>query len=59
MQLYLRHIVNTQSLPERLQPERIESRPGLKNRVIRALFQSYEPLKCRILHHLGGTNKGC
>ena len=52
MQLYWRHIVNTQSLPERLQPERIESRPGLKNRVIRALFQSYEPLKCRILQSI-------
>mgnify|MGYP001794650801 CR=1 FL=1 len=49
MRLYWCHCVNPWSLPDRLQPDRIESRPGLKNRIIRALFHCYEPLKYRVL----------
>ena len=49
IQLYWRHCVEPWSLPNRLHPDRVESQPGLKCRVVRALFHSYEPLKCRLL----------
>lgn len=55
IRLYWRHCVDPWSLPDRLHPDRIDSRPGLKSRVIRALFHSYEPLRGRLLHGLWQT----
>lgn len=49
LRLYVRHISQPKKLPERLQPDTIECRPGLRARIIRALFHGYEPLRTRIL----------
>ena len=47
LRLYKRHIHDLAGLPQRLKPERIECRPGLRARVIRALFHGYEPFSTR------------
>ncbi|XP_078346080.1 transmembrane protein 183-like isoform X2 [Oculina patagonica] len=49
LRLYERHISQPKKLPERLQPDTIECRPGLRARIIRALFHGYEPFRTRIL----------
>lgn len=51
LRLYKRHISQPKKLPERLQPDRIECRPGLRARIIRALFHGYEPFRTRIVSH--------
>lgn len=50
LRLYNRHITQPKKLPERLQPDTIECRPGLRARIIRALFHGYEPFRSQIFH---------
>lgn len=56
MRLYKRHVSNPKKLPERLQPDRIECRPGLRARIIRALFYGYELLRSRVAINIGLTD---
>lgn len=53
LRLYNRHISHHKNLPERLRPERIECRPGLRARIIRALFHGYDPLRTRMTSKFG------
>lgn len=55
LRLYKRHISQPKKLPERLQPDRIECRPGLRARIVRALFHGYEPLRTRFTSNFGFT----
>ena len=48
LRLYKRHISQPKKLPERLQPDRIECRPGLRARIIRALYHGYGPFRTRV-----------
>lgn len=49
--IYKCYISRPNKLPERLQPHRIECRPGLRARIIRALFHGYEPFRTRVVSH--------
>ena len=51
LRLYNRHIIQPKKLPERLQPDTIECRPGLRARIIRALFHGYEPFRSQIFSY--------
>ena len=55
LRLYKRHISQPRKLPERLQPDRIECRPGLRARIVRALFHGYEPLRTQWTSNFGFT----
>lgn len=56
VRLYQRHVADDKKIPERLQRGRIECRPGLRARIVRALFYSYEPLRTRITLKFGITD---
>lgn len=51
LRIYKCYINGPKKLPERLQPDRIECRPGLRTRIIRALFYGYEPFRTCIVSH--------
>ncbi|XP_001626089.2 putative transmembrane protein 183BP isoform X1 [Nematostella vectensis] len=48
LSFYNRLIPDPEKLPLELRPDRIKCRPGLRPRVIRALFHCYDPLSVRI-----------
>ena len=56
LRLYRRHISQPKKLPERLRPDRIECRPGLQARIVRAFFHGYEPFRARIAPNFGLTD---
>jgi len=56
LRIYNRYIGQPKKLPERLQPDRIECRPGLRARIVRALFHGYEPLRTRMTSSSGITD---
>ena len=49
LRLYKCYIIKPTKLPERLRPDRIECRPGLRARIIRALFHGNELFRTRIV----------
>lgn len=49
LRIYKRHISQPMKLPERLQPHRIDCRPGLRARIIRALYHGYGLFRSRLL----------
>ena len=56
LRFYRRHISQAIKLPERLRPDRIECRPGLRARIVRALFHGYEPFRTRVTPNFGLTD---
>lgn len=59
LRLYHRHVEKVKLLPERLKPNRIDCRPGLRARVVRALFHVYEPLKAQLMTLNAGLSEVC
>lgn len=53
LRLYHHHVKKVKLLPDCLKPNRIDCRPGLRARVVRALFHSYEPLSSQLRANSG------
>ena len=51
LRIYKRHISQPMKLPERLQPHRIDCRPGLRARIIRALYHGYGLLRYVLIYN--------